>query len=84
MKLVARYFLLAWFYALPIAYIVAVYQSTVTVPDVAVHDWTTGWKELGRVVEREATAFEAESGRKVFILGMDTYNLAAALSFLHR
>ena len=45
------------------------------------HHWTTGWKELGRVVEREATAFEAESGRKVFIVGMDTYNLAAALSF---
>ena len=81
MKLVARYFLLAWFYALPIAYIVFVYHSTVTIPNVTVHHWTTGWKELGRVVEREATAFEAESGRKVFILGMDTYNLAAALSF---
>jgi dolichol-phosphate mannosyltransferase len=81
MKLVARYFLLAWFCALPIAYIVAVYHSTVTIPNVTVHHWTTGWKELGRVVERQATAFEAESGRKVFILGMDTYNLAAALSF---
>jgi dolichol-phosphate mannosyltransferase len=81
MKLIARYFLLAWFCALPIAYIVAVYHSTVTIPNVTVHHWTTGWKELGRVVERQATAFEAESGRKVFILGMDTYNLAAALSF---
>jgi dolichol-phosphate mannosyltransferase len=81
MKLVARYFLLAWFYALPIAYLVAVYHATVTIPNVTVHHWTTGWKELGKVVERQATAFEAESGRKVFILGMDTYNLAAALSF---
>ena len=81
MKLVARYFLLAWFYALPIAYLVAVYHSTVTIPNVTVHHWTTGWKELGKVVDREATAFEAESGRKVFILGMDTYNLAAVLSF---
>lgn len=81
MKLVARYFLLAWFYALPVVYIVAVYHSTVTIPNVTVHHWTTGWKELGRVVERQATAFEAESGRKVFIVGMDTYNLAAALSF---
>ena len=58
MKLVARYFLLAWFYALPIAYIVAVYHSTVTIPNVTVHHWTTGWKELGRVVERQATALK--------------------------
>jgi dolichol-phosphate mannosyltransferase len=81
MKLVARYFLLACFGVWPIAYIVAVYHSTVTIPNVAVHHWTTGWKELGRVVGREAMAFEAEGGKKVFILGMDTYNLAASLSF---
>ena len=81
MKLVARYFLLTWFYALPIVYIVAVYHSTVTIPNVTVHHWTTGWKELGKVVGREAIAFEAEAGQKVFILGMDTYNLASALSF---
>jgi dolichol-phosphate mannosyltransferase len=81
MKRVARYVLLAWFYALPITYIVAVYHSTVTIPRVAVHRWTTGWKELGRIVGREAIALEAEAGKKVFILGMDTYNLAAALSF---
>ena len=81
MKRVARYVLLAWFYALPITYIVAVYHSTVTIPRVTVHRWTTGWKELGRIVGREAIALEAEAGKKVFILGMDTYNLAAALSF---
>jgi dolichol-phosphate mannosyltransferase len=81
MRLVARYFLLAWFYALPIIYVVAVYHSTVTIPNFTVHHWTTGWKELGRVVGREASAFEAEAGKKVFIMGMDTYNLAAALSF---
>mgnify|MGYP003576543228 CR=1 FL=1 len=81
MKQVARYFLLAWFYALPIVYIVAVYHSTVTIPKVTVHHWTTGWKELGRVVGKEAIAFEAETGNKVFILGLDTYNLAATLSF---
>jgi dolichol-phosphate mannosyltransferase len=81
MKLIARYVLLAWFYALPIIYIVAIYHSTVTIPKITVHRWTTGWKELGRIVGREAVAFEAEAGKKVFILGMDTYNLAAALSF---
>jgi hypothetical protein len=73
--------LLVWFYALPITYIAAVYHSTVTIPRITVHHWTTGWKELGKVVEREATDFEAKSGRKVFILGMDTHYLAAALSF---
>ena len=81
MKRVARYVLLIWFYALPITYIVAIYHSTVTIPKVTVHRWTTGWKELGRIVGREAIALEAEAGKKVFILGMDTYNLAAALSF---
>ena len=81
MKRVARYVLLIWFYALPITYIVAIYHSTVTIPKVTVHRWTTGWKELGRIVGREAIALEAEGGKKVFILGMDTYNLAAALSF---
>ena len=80
-RTVARYFLLVWFYALPITYIAAVYHSTVTIPRITVHHWTTGWKELGKVVEREATDFEAKSGRKVFILGMDTHYLAAALSF---
>jgi dolichol-phosphate mannosyltransferase len=81
MKLVARYFLLAWFYILPIAYVVAVYHMTVTIPNVPVNPWTTGWKELGKVVGREAIAFEAEGGNKVFILGMHTYHLTAALSF---
>jgi dolichol-phosphate mannosyltransferase len=80
-KLVARYFLLAWFYILPIVYIVAVYHMTVTIPNVTVHHWTTGWRELGRVVGREAVAFEVEGGNKVFILGMHTYHLTAALSF---
>ena len=81
MKLMARYFLVTWFYALPIIYIVAVYHLTVTIPHIAAHHFTTGWRELGRVVAREATAFEAEGGKKVFLLGMDTHYVAAALSF---
>lgn len=81
MALVARYFLLAWFYTLPIIYIVLVYHLTVTIPNVPVLHWTTGWRELGRIVGREAIAFEAEGRNKVFILGIDSYHLTAALSF---
>ena len=81
MRQFARYFLVMWFYALPIIYIVFVYHTIVTIPRVTVHHWTTGWEELGRVATREATTFEAESGKKVFLLGMDTHYVAAALSF---
>jgi|SRR4030095_12785744 hypothetical protein len=42
---------------------------------------STGWEELGRVATREATTFESEGGKKVFLLGMDTHYVAAAVSF---
>lgn len=81
MKLVARYFLVTWFYALPVFYIVAVYHLTITIPGIPVHRFTTGWKELGNAVEQEARAFEITGGKKVFVLGLDSHYLAAALSF---
>ena len=81
MRRFARYLLVTWFYALPIIYIVAVYHAVIPIPRVPVHHWTTGWEELGRVATREATAFEAEGGKKVFLLGVDTHYVAAALSF---
>jgi dolichol-phosphate mannosyltransferase len=81
MKLMAGPFLSVSFYALPIIYVVFLYHSTVTIPYVPAHTWTTGWSESGRVVGHEAKAFEAEDGKKVFLLGMDTHYMAAALSF---
>jgi hypothetical protein len=81
MRRFARYFLVTWFSALPIIYIVAVYHTILTIPRITVHHWTTGWEELGRVATREATTFEAEGGKKVFLLGVDTHYVAAALSF---
>jgi dolichol-phosphate mannosyltransferase len=81
MKRMAGSFLSASFYALPVIYVVFLYHSTVTIPYVPAHTWTTGWNESGRVVGREAKAFEAEGGKKVFLLGMDTHYIAAALSF---
>jgi dolichol-phosphate mannosyltransferase len=81
MKVVAKYFLVTWFYALPIMYIVAVYHLTITIPGIAAHRFTTGWKELGKVVGQEARAFEIAGGKKVFLLGLDSHYVAAALSF---
>jgi dolichol-phosphate mannosyltransferase len=80
-KLVAKYFLVTWFYALPVIYIVAVYHLTITIPGIATYRFTTGWKELGRVVGQKARAFEIAGGKKVFLLGLDSHYVAAALSF---
>ena len=80
-RLVVRYFLLVWFWALPVIYVAAVFHSTVTLPGVTVHRWTTGWREMGRLTSREADRFEAETGKKVFLLGMDSHYVASALSF---
>jgi hypothetical protein len=80
-KLAVGYFLAAWFYALPVLYIVALYHFTLIVPGLPAHSFTTGWKELGQAAEREAQAFEVAGEKKVFLLGLDSHYIAAALSF---
>lgn len=80
-KLVAGYFLAGWFYALPVLYIVVIYHLTLTIPGVPAYSFTTGWKELGEAVDNEAQAFELAGGKKVFLLGLDSHYVAAALSF---
>jgi len=80
-KLLVGYFLVAWFYALPVLYIVTVYHLTLIVPGIPTHSFTTGWEELGEAVDREAQAFEVAGGKKVFLLGLDSHYIAAALSF---
>lgn len=77
----ARYFLIFWLSALPLLYCVAVYHSIATLPHVKPHRWTTGWRELGRIVGQEARSFESASNQKVFLLGMDSHYIASALSF---
>jgi len=78
---VVRYFLLSFFYALPVLYVVAVYHLTLTIPGIPTHSFTTGWKELGEAIGQEARAFEVADGKKVFLLGLDSHYIAAALSF---
>jgi len=80
-KVAVGYFLVAWFYALPVLYIVTLYHFTLIIPGLPVHSFTTGWKELGQAAEREAQAFEVAAGKKVFLLGLDSHYIAAALSF---
>ncbi|HEX7231481.1 MAG TPA: hypothetical protein VF452_13880, partial [Candidatus Binatia bacterium] len=80
-KLAVRRFLVAWFYALPVLYVVALYHFTVTLPGIPTHLFTTGWKEFGQAVDREAQAFEVTGEKKVFLLGLDSHYIAAALSF---
>jgi len=78
---VVRYFLLSFFYALPVLYVIAVYHLTLTIPGIPTYSFTTGWKELGETVGQEARAFEVSDGKKVFLLGLDSHYIAAALSF---
>jgi hypothetical protein len=81
MKVAGRYFLSTCSYALPVIYILAVLHVVFTLPFLPPHSFTTGWKELGRVVDQEAAAFEIEGHKKVFLLGLDTHYVAAILSF---
>lgn len=80
-KLVAGYFLVVWFYALPVLYIVTLYHLTLMIPGIPTYSFTTGWEELGEAVDREAQAFEVDSGKRVFLLGLDSHYIAASLSF---
>ena len=78
---VVRYFLRSFFYTLPVLYVVVVYHLTLTIPGIPTHSFTTGWKELGEAIGQEARAFEVAGGKKVFLLGLDSHYIAAALSF---
>ena len=80
-KLIAKYFLTTWFYVLPVIYIVMLYHLTTTIPGIPAFSFTTGWKELAKEVGQQARAFEITEGKKVFLLGLDSHYVAAALSF---
>jgi dolichol-phosphate mannosyltransferase len=80
-RVVAKYFLSSWFYVLPVIYIVTLYHLTITIPGIPAFSFTTGWKELAKEAGQEARGFESAEGRKVFLLGLDSHYLAAALSF---
>ena len=80
-KLIAKYFLTTWFYILPVIYIVMLYHLTTTIPGIPAFSFTTGWKELAKEVGQQARAFEIAEGKKVFLLGLDSHYVAAALSF---
>jgi len=80
-RLIVKCFLVGWFYALPVLYVIAIYHLTLTLPGVAAFRFTTGWKEVGVAIGREARAFELANGKEVFLLGLDSHYTAAALSY---
>jgi dolichol-phosphate mannosyltransferase len=77
----ARWFLIVWWWFLPFMYLGAIYHSIVIFPGVPVHHWTTGWREMGKVVRVEAERLEASGGKRVFLVGLDTHYVASALTF---
>src|ERR1051325_5364854 len=80
-RLVAKYVLISGFYILPVMYVVTIYHLTITIPGIPAFSFTTGWKELAKEVGRGAQDFEQAEGKKVFLLGLDSHYVAAALSF---
>jgi dolichol-phosphate mannosyltransferase len=62
-------------------YGLAVLHLTLVIPFVPVNNAFTGWRELGKNVERQKATIETETGKRTFIFGMDRYNITSELTF---
>ena len=63
-----------------VLYVLAVLHLTLTIPFVPVNNALTGWRELGKNVEREKATIETAT-KKTFVFGMDRYNITSELTF---
>jgi hypothetical protein len=71
-------------YGLPVFYVLALFHLTLVIPFVPVNKSFTGWRELGKAVEREKATIETEKDKTTFIFGMDRYNITSELTFYMR
>ena len=65
----------------PVFYVLAVLHLSLVIPFVPVNESFIGWRELGKIIEREKATIETEKDKTTFILGMDRYNVASELAF---
>src|SRR5262245_2145837 len=79
-KIAQRKMLVFSLYGLPVLCVLALFHMTLVIPFVPATQFT-GWRELGKTVEREQATLETEKGKTTFILGMDRYNITSALAF---
>jgi hypothetical protein len=61
--------------------VLALFHLALVIPFVPVNKSFTGWRELGKTVEREKATIETEKDKTTFILGMDRYNITSELAF---
>src|SRR5262245_61786966 len=79
-KIAQRKMLVFSLYGLPVLCVSALFHMTLVIPFVPATQFT-GWRELGKTVEREKATLETEKGKTTFILGMDRYNITSELAF---
>ena len=80
-KIAQRKMLVFSLYFSPVFYVLAVFHLTLVIPFVPVNKSFTGWRELGKTVEREKATIETEKDKTTFILGMDRHNITSELAF---
>jgi hypothetical protein len=61
--------------------VLAVFHLTLVLPFVPVNNSFTGWRELGKTLEREKANLETGKDKKTFVFGMDRHNITSELTF---
>ena len=80
-KIAQRKMLVFSLYGLPVLGVLALFHLALVIPFVPVNKSFTGWRELGKTLEREKATIETETDKTTFILGMDRYNITSELTF---
>jgi dolichol-phosphate mannosyltransferase len=79
-KIALRKMLVFSLYGPPVLYVLAICHLTLVIPFVPVNNSFTGWRELGKALEREKATIATEKN-KAFVFGMDRYNITSELTF---
>src|ERR1700752_4420626 len=68
-------------YGMAVLSVLALFHLTLVIPFVPVNESFTGWRELGKALEREKATIETEKDKTTFIFGMDRYNIKSEQAF---
>jgi dolichol-phosphate mannosyltransferase len=80
-KIALRKMLVFSLYGPPVLYVLAICHLTLVIPFVPVNTSFTGWRELGKALEREKATIKTETNKTTFVFGMDRYNITSELTF---
>lgn len=80
-KIAQRKMLVFSLYFMPVFGVLALFHLALVIPFVPVNKSFTGWRELGKTLEREKATIETEKDKTTFIFGMDRYNITSELAF---